>query len=116
VECQETRTAEKLVTRKELAKAARKEGVRVTERTLRYWAMRGLIPKPVIKKRKAYYPLSLIGVLKRIEALRRKTIEEVRSIVWESRLFRCEAVSDEVGVLVTFRAKKRRETWGGKNT
>lgn len=105
--CQEI--ANKLVTRQELAKEARARGVNVTERTLRYWAMRGLIPKPVIKQRRACYPLSLLETLEKIEPLRRKTIEQVKRIVWESMLFRCEAVDDETGVLVTFRAKRSQD-------
>jgi hypothetical protein len=97
---------EKLVTRDSLARIARAEGMNVTDRTLRYWAMRGLIPKPIIKDRKACYPISLISILRKIEPLRRKTIEEVRDMVWESSLFECHATSGEGGVIVTFKPKR----------
>lgn len=78
----------------------------VTERTLRYWAMKGLIPKPIIKNRRACYPVSLLEVLERIQPLRRKTIEEMKKVVWESELFRCEMVGDENGIVVTFKPKR----------
>jgi len=79
--------SDELITRKELAKKALSSGYRITERTLRYWAKEGLIPKPVFIKgdKRAYYPVSLLSRLAIIEGLRRKSLKEIRRVLEKPR-------------------------------
>lgn len=104
---------EELVSRAELAGRAQDLGLKVTERTLRYWAYRGLIPKPALREGRAYYSLSLLGDLRAIESLRRKPIEEVKSIVLgraTSSIFDYEVSRSDGVVTITVRSKKGEKT------
>lgn len=60
---------------------ARARGIDIGERTLRYWAQVGLIPKPLKVKGKgnrAFYPASLVDRLAAIKALRGLSVEEIK--------------------------------------
>jgi hypothetical protein len=76
--------ADTLVTRQELARMARSEGLDVSVRTLRYWSEKGLIEKPIRipgNGMQGYYPVTTLEDLRRICALRRRSIEEMKSIL-----------------------------------
>jgi len=80
-----------LVSRGQLAELANQSGMNITERTLKFWAGRGLIPKPIIISRRAHYPVSLLERLRIIESLRRKSIAEMKDVaeqVWNSSKYR----------------------------
>jgi len=99
------------VSRAKLASMARQAGLKVTERTLRYWAFRGLIPRPTLVGGRAYYPTSMIEELRMIEPLRRKSVEEIGSILrGEAPRFNYE-VARRDGV-ITIRVKPRRRQDG----
>lgn len=101
-------TGGNLVLRSVLAEMAQSAGLAITERTIRYWAMRGLIPRPTIVKRRACYQKEVLEKLQVIEALRPKTIEQIKQIMFESELFRHKLYQEgDVIVLRSIPRKKR---------
>jgi len=70
-----------LVTRGELAELARAEGMDVTERTIRYWASEGLLPRPYRvagEGTRSFYPMSLLDRLRVLCATRPSRIKKLR--------------------------------------
>ena len=96
---------EELVDRGKIAEMARSSGLNVSVRTLRFWASRRLIPQPIIVHKKACYPISILESLRRIEALRPKTIEQIKEMAWDSDHFHHTVRADGDTLVVTFRPK-----------
>lgn len=94
-----------VITRKELAKKAHDAGMNITERTLRFWAMKGLIPKPIIHNRRAYYDDGLMEKLQLIESMRAKSLQEMKDIVWKSDLF--DITTTRIDGVLIVRAKPK---------
>ncbi len=79
-------TMSELITRAELARRAQAEGLDVTERTIRYWAGRNLLPRPVrLRGRgtRAFYPVDLLNLVRALVALRPARIKSLREQVCE---------------------------------
>ena len=76
-----------LVPRDDLAQLARDEGLRLTSRTLRYWAQRGWLPQPWRVEGdglRAYYPLSLLERIRVLSAIRPRRIQAIRANLSEA--------------------------------
>lgn len=75
-------SGEELITRKELAVLAQAEGLDLSVRTLRYWAQKGLIPRPTLIEgagNVAFYPVALLERLRILAALRPARIQALKS-------------------------------------
>lgn len=70
-----------MVTRDELARLARREGLDVTKRTIRWWAKEGFLPRPTwIRGRgqRAFYPKRVLDLVRILAALRSSNVREAR--------------------------------------
>jgi len=79
------------LSRQELLGILRELGVQVTERQLRYWAEKNLIPKPSRIGQEVYYPagtlndILLIHQLKQVDILLKKHKDELTQILIPKR-------------------------------
>lgn len=77
---------DEVITRAELARRAQAKGLDVTERTIRYWAGKDLIPRPVRlpgQGPRAFYPASLLDLIGAMVALRPANIRLLREQLHE---------------------------------
>ena len=75
-----------LISREDLAALAQSKGLSVTIRTLRYWAERGWIPRPLRiegEGLRAYYPKALLERVRVLAAIRPYRISAIRENVAE---------------------------------
>lgn len=76
-----------LISRDELAAIAQSEGMTLTTRTLRYWALMDWIPKPWRiegEGQRAFYPLSLLERLRILSALRPRCLQKIKESLGEA--------------------------------
>lgn len=78
-----------VITRAELAQRAQDEGLDVTERTIRYWAGQNLLPRPIRLRgqgTRAFYPASLLDMVRALVALRPAKIRSLREQLYEAQI------------------------------
>lgn len=76
--------SDEMLTQEEFLAAARSEGMDIKYRTLRSWASKGLFPRPTRipgRGMQGFYPASLLLDLRRVCALRKRSIEEIKMIL-----------------------------------